>query len=235
MMKIRKLHPWKVDCQEAIKIQESLRKNLILGNTPSKVRLIAGADASYCKKNDKLYAAVITMDLPDLTVVEEASATRNATFPYIPGLLTFREAPPLLIAFKNLKKRPDAVIFDGQGIAHPRGLGLASHLGLILDVPTVGCAKKRLIGQHQGVGNKIGSYSPLKNNGEIIGAALRTKRGVKPVFVSCGHKIDLPGSIEIILKTCRGYRLPEPTRQAHLLVNRLRKEDLETTSSNPND
>ncbi len=215
-MNIRTFHPWKVSFEEAVGIQNDLRKQLILRKEFLTPELVAGADVSYSKKNARFYAVIIVFKFPELNPIEEITATRSVEFPYIPGFLSFREAPVLLEAFKKIENIPDVVIVDGQGIAHPRGLGLASHLGLILDLPTVGCAKKRLAGQYQEVADKAGSYEFLRINGKPVGAVLRTKKGVKPVFVSPGHLINLTSSIELVLKTTRGYRLPEPTRQAHI-------------------
>jgi deoxyribonuclease V len=158
-----------------------------------------------------------------LETVEEAWVTRRAQFPYVPGLLTFREAPALLAAFKRLRTRWDAAMLDGQGRAHPRGMGLAAHIGLWLDAPTVGCAKSRLIGEvFQEPGPAPGDYSALMLDGRTVGASLRTRRGVKPVYVSAGHKSNLADSIRLVLACCAGYRIPEPTRRAHALVTRLR-------------
>jgi deoxyribonuclease V len=215
-MNIRTLHPWKVSPKEGVRIQNDLRKKIILQKEFVHPRLVAGADVSYSKKSVQQWAMVIIFKYPELIPVEETAANRSVEFPYIPGLLSFREIPVILEAFRKIKNIPDVVIVDGQGIAHPRGLGLASHLGLILDLPTVGCAKKRLAGQHQEVADKAGSYRFLRINGKAVGAVLRTKKGVKPVFVSPGHRIDLTSSIELVLETTRGYRLPEPTRQAHI-------------------
>ena len=147
----------------------------------------------------------------------------KAKFPYIPGLLSFREAPILLRAFRKLKNNPDVILFDGQGIAHPRSFGLASHMGLILDKPSIGCAKSRLVGEYGSVENTAGAYSKLIYGNKIVGVVLRTKNNTKPIFVSPGHKTNLTFAIRIALKTCCGYRIPEPTRQAHLLVNKLRR------------
>lgn len=215
-MNVKNLHPWKVSYKEAVRIQNDLRKQLILRKEFVNPGLVAGADVSYSKKNSRFYAMVIVFKFPELIPIEEITATRSVEFPYIPGFLSFREAPVLLEAFKKIKNIPDVVIVDGQGIAHPRGLGLASHLGLILDLPTVGCAKNRLTGQYQEVADEAGSYEFLRINGRVMGAVLRTKKGVKPVFISPGHRIDLSSSIELVLKTTKGYRLPEPTRQAHI-------------------
>jgi deoxyribonuclease V len=162
-------------------------------------------------------------------MVDQVSVSERVTFPYIPGLLSFREGPVLLKAFEKLKSIPDVAIFDGQGIAHPRQLGLASHMGLFLAIPTIGCAKTRLVGIPQNeTGNQPGDFSHLILNDDVVGAVVRTKKNVKPVFVSQGHKIGLERTIEIIIASCKGYRLPEPTRQAHIEVNRIRQLSTET-------
>lgn len=225
-MKVRDLHGWDVTFEEARRIQENLRSQLALrnGDVSSDVHLIAGADISCARGENLFHAALIVLTLPELKIVEQVSLEERVTFPYIPGLLSFREGPVLLKAFEKLKTAPDAVVFDGQGIAHPRRLGLASHMGLFLEIPTIGCAKTKLVGtpQHD-TGNRPGEYANLILDGEVVGAVLRTKKNVKPVFVSQGHMIGLKRSIEIILSSCSGYRLPEPTRQAHIIVNRVRK------------
>lgn len=225
-MKIRNLHDWNVTYEEARKIQEDLREKLVLHDEgiPGDIRLVAGADISYAKGEDLFYAAVVLLKFPELEIVEQSSLSERVTFPYIPGLLSFREGPVLLKAFEQLKMVPDVAVFDGQGIAHPRGFGLASHMGLFLSIPTIGCAKTRLVGAPRNeTGNRPGDYTHLILNDDVVGAVLRTKRNVKPVFVSQGHRIGMERSIEIILASCRGYRLPEPTRKAHLAVNRIRE------------
>lgn len=222
-MKIRRLHSWSVDYQTARSIQDSLRDRVVLRGPGKPTRLVAGADVSYAKHDDRLYAGVVVLRLPDLELVAEAQAAGQATFPYIPGLLTFREAPVLLEAIRQLRVVPDAFMFDGQGIAHPRGMGLATHIGLFLDLPSVGCAKSRLIGEHDEVGPTQGDWSPLCHEGRTIGAVVRTRENVKPVFVSPGHRMTLAASVRLVLRTVERYRLPEPTRLAHLLVNRIRK------------
>ncbi|MGQ3683613.1 MAG: deoxyribonuclease V [Candidatus Loosdrechtia sp.] len=227
-MKFNQLHSWRVGYKKAIQIQETLKNQLLIKRKFTKIHTIAGADVSYDKKNDCFFAGVIVFKQNKyLERLEEASAVGKVCFPYIPGLLSFREAPILLKAFSKLNNNPDIILFDGQGIAHPRSFGLASHMGLILDKPSIGCAKTRLIGSHTPVENSQGTYSDLVYKNTVVGAALRTKKNTKPVFVSPGHKIDLPSAIRIVLKNCYGYRIPEPIRQAHLLVNRLRKEHIE--------
>lgn len=231
-MDVRNLHDWHVTYEEARAIQKDLRQSLILHDDgiPDDIRLIAGADISYARGDDLFFAAVVVLTFPELEVVEEASLAERVTFPYIPGLLSFREGPVLLRAFEQLRSRPDVAVFDGQGLAHPRQFGLACHMGLFLDIPTIGCAKTRLTGSadHE-PGPRSGDYAHLVLDDDVIGAVVRTKQKVKPVFVSQGHRIGLKGSIDIILSSCRGYRLPEPTRQAHLAVNRIREKALETT------
>ena len=212
-----------MDYETARQIQERLREQVVLRGPGKPIRLVAGADVSYAKHDNTLYAGVVVIRLPDLETVEEARATARSTFPYVPGLLTFREAPALLRAIRKLRVEPDAFVFDGQGIAHPRGMGLAAHVGLLLDVPSVGCAKSRLVGEHEPVGPRPGDRSALRYRGETIGAVVRTREGVKPVFVSCGHRMTLPAAVSLVLRTRDRWRLPEPTRRAHLLVTQMRK------------
>ncbi len=223
-MKIKELHPFNVTYQAALAIQASLREKLTIEDDPGlRLRLIAGADVSYARNSDLFFAAVVLHTYPEMEIVETAYAALKSVFPYIPGLLTFREGPALIAAFAKLHRAPDLVIFDGQGIAHPRGLGLASHMGLLLNVPAVGCAKSRLFGIHGPVGEGAGDNVPLTDDGRVIGAVVRTKRRIKPVFVSPGQGIGLEKSVEVVLSCCRGYRLPEPVRNAHLAVNRYRQ------------
>lgn len=227
-MRYLKLHSWNVNYKEAVKIQERLRQKIILKSSFKnlKGKLIAGADVSYDKGNDKFYAGVVVFELLTMQKIEEVTASGRVNFPYIPGLLSFRESPVLLKAFSKVKEEPDIVILDAQGIAHPRGIGLASHIGLLLNIPSIGCAKTRLIGAYNDVGEEVGCHSQLTVEGNTVGVVLRTRKNVKPVFISPGHKIDLATSINLVLKSCRGYKLPEPTRQAHNLVNKKRKEHL---------
>jgi len=223
-MKFNQLHSWRVDYKKAIQIQENLRELLTFEKYTRKIQTIAGADVSYDKHSDRFFAGVVVFKLnKQLELIEEATAVGKARFPYIPGLLSFREAPILLRAFRKLKNNPDIVLFDGQGIAHPRHFGLASHMGLILDKPSIGCAKSRLVGEYGSVENTAGAYSKLIYKNKIVGVVLRTKKNTKPIFISPGHRTNLTFAIRIVLKTCCGYRIPEPTRQAHLLVNKLRR------------
>ncbi len=223
-MKIQYLHRWDVTYQEAVMIQKELRGKLILhdGYFPERIKTIAGADISYSKQSDLFFAAVVLMEYPSLEVVEEAYFTDRAPYPYIPGLLSFREGPAVLKAFERLHNIPDVVIFDGQGIAHPQGIGLASHMGVLLDVPSIGCAKKRLVGRYDEVGPEAGDYTDLIFKDRVVGAVVRTRKKVKPVFISPGHKIGMQKAIDVVLSCSRGYRIPEPVRMAHLAVNKIR-------------
>ncbi len=223
-MKIRRLHPWDIPRPDAAALQKTLQGELILTDTEAAARIttIAGADISYARHSDLFVAAVVLLSFPDLTIRQEARAVARVSFPYLPGFLSFREGPVLLEAFAGLAAPPDLIMFDGHGIAHPRGLGLASHLGLFLDRPTIGCAKSRLVGDYREPGPEIGAAEPLVFQGRIVGTVLRTKAGVRPVFISPGHRISLEQAVAVTRRCCRGYRIPEPVRQAHLAVNRLR-------------
>jgi len=194
----------------------SLAKKVVIENGVVNPRLIAGIDISSPDARGVARGAVVVLSYPEFGIVEVKIVEDKIMFPYIPGLLSFRESPLLLAACEKLCNVPDLVLIDGQGIAHPRRFGLASHVGLFLDLPTIGCAKSILCGQHQPVGEEAGSHAELFDNGELIGAALRTKSGVKPIYVSVGHKINLASALQWVMKCCRGYRLPEPTRLAHL-------------------
>ncbi|HHT9120302.1 MAG TPA: deoxyribonuclease V [Candidatus Hypogeohydataceae bacterium YC41] len=221
-MRFRKLHPWRVSYHEAVRLQDRLRECLVLKGFKGLPRTIAGADVAYSKQTNQVYAGIVVFDFRSMEPLDKSFAVAKASFPYVPGLLSFREAPILLRAFSRLKSEPDVLLFDGQGIAHPRGFGLASHMGLLLDKPSVGCAKDVLVGEYGPVGSEAGSYSYLFYKGKRVGAAVRTRKLVKPVFVSQGHKISLSSSIKIVFSSCRGYRLPEPLRWAHNLVSQLR-------------
>ena len=220
ILKYLNLHSWEVSPQEAIKIQKDLKSNISLKKSFSKIDKIAGADVSYYQ--NKMIAGVIIFEFPNLKIIERKSFISPVNFPYIPGFLTFREGPSLLETFKKIKNEPDVILFDGQGIAHPRRMGIASHLGLFLNKPTIGCAKSRLSGEYIPVGEEKGDYALLKEGEEVLGAVLRTRRKVKPIFISPGHKIDLSNSIEIVLKCTEKYKLPVPVREAHIFVNQIR-------------
>ena len=186
-------------------------------------RLVAGADISFDRSSPELHAAVVVLDVESLEVVEIAGVRAGARFPYVPGYLSFREIPPLLEAFAKLETVPDLIVCDGQGRAHPRRFGLACHLGVLLDLPTLGCAKSRLIGDYREPGPRRGAHTQLRDGGEVIGEVVRTRSGVKPVFVSVGHRISLETARRTTLRLAARYRLPEPVRAAHREVNRLRR------------
>ncbi|CUS81503.1 Endonuclease V [Candidatus Kryptobacter tengchongensis] len=226
MANYRVLHSWDVSPEEAIKIQNEMRNLVKIENLQSQIRYIAGADISFDKGSNTVYAGIVVLKFPELVEVDRSLLITEVNFPYIPGLLSFRESPALIKAWEKIKIIPDVVIIDGQGIAHPRRFGIASHFGVLIDKPTIGCAKSLLVGKYKEPDEKAGSYSYLYDSGEIIGVALRTRDNVQPVFVSIGHKITLDESIEIIMQSIRGYRIPEPTRQAHMLVNALRRGEI---------
>ena len=215
-VKVESLHSWQVSIAQALEIQQRLAAQVSKRSEITAPRFIAGVDISTGKRGGVATAAVVVLNYPELRMVETKVAQGKLELPYIPGLLSFRESPLTLAACQKLTITPDLILVDGQGIAHPRRLGLASHLGLFLDTPTIGCAKSLLCGSHEVPGPEPGSYTEVVDRGEIIGAALRTKLGVKPVYVSIGHKVDLQTAIYWVLECCRGYRLPEPTRLAHL-------------------
>jgi deoxyribonuclease V len=215
-MKVKNLHSWQVSTAQAFDIQLRLASQVSRTNELTNSRFIAGVDISVDRVRDEARGAVVVLSYPELRLVETQVVNGKVDFPYVPGLLSFREAPLTLAAFERLETAPDLVLFDGQGIAHPRRLGLAAHLGLFLDTPSIGCAKSRLCGHHNTPGPDPGSYAELVDGGEVIGCALRTKTGTNPLYVSIGHKIDLASAINWVVRCCRGYRLPEPTRLAHL-------------------
>ncbi len=205
-------HEWNLTPEAAVALQSRLAKQVILADEPEPPRTVAGVDVSV--KNDVSRAAVAVLSFPKLEMLAYAAAERPTVFPYIPGLLSFREAPVILDALARLNAEPDLLIFDGQGVAHPRRLGIASHVGVLLDRPTVGCAKSRLCGRFREPGPKRGETAELVHRGETIGAALRTRDGVKPVFVSPGHRISMETAVARVLACGAGFRLPETTRWA---------------------
>jgi deoxyribonuclease V len=220
MRKAKLDHPWDLSPKAAIALQKELASRVVRRGKVNKIRFVAGCDVSSSLFSRRARAGVVLLSFPDLATVEEVVAEGEIAFPYVPGLLTFREGPLALRAFSKLSRRPDVVFFDGQGIAHPRRLGLASHLGLLLDLPAVGCAKSLYIGEYDEPGERRGEWSPLRDEGgETIGAALRTRDGVKPIFVSVGHRLDLAEAIRLALAVGGGCRIPEPTRRAHQLVS----------------
>lgn len=212
---------WPLDKDRTKLVQESLRKEVRITPLKSMPRNVAGVDAAFF--DDKVIGAACLFSYPALEPLEETYCIKEAGFPYIPGLLSFREGPALIAAVERLKTRPDTLIFDGQGIAHPEGLGIASYAGVLLDVPSIGCAKSRLVGTFREPGQKKGSRTVLKYNGETVGAVLRTRDNTKPLFVSPGHRIDIEDSISIVLGCTSGYRLVEPVRCADQLTKKIKK------------
>ncbi|MEN3336121.1 MAG: deoxyribonuclease [Blastocatellia bacterium] len=239
-MNYQKLHDWNLTGKAAVALQNQLREQVRIQPLESDVRLIAGCDISFNRFSDVFYAGIVVLRLPELESVASATVVTRAQFPYIPGLLSFRETPALLEAWEKLDIAPDVVMLDGQGLAHPRRFGIACHFGLLTGRPTIGCAKTVLVGKYTEPDERAGSYSLMIHKGETVGAALRTKDRVAPVYISPGHLIDLPGAIKLALGSVKGYpaeadalpskskyRIPEPTRQAHLLVNELRRNSAE--------
>jgi len=218
---MKNLHSWKVNAKEAIRIQEDLRNRVILEKTFSKVRTVGGGDVAYSKNTNVLFGAMVVLSFPKMETLDIATAEGNIFFPYIPGLLSFREGPILIQTFQKLKVKPDVMIYDGQGIAHPRGFGLASHMGLWFDLPSIGCAKTPLLDEFVSPGPSKGSFELIRREGKAVGAVLRTKEKVKPLFVSPGHRIDLLTSIQLTLETCQRFRIPEPLRLAHQLSRKI--------------
>lgn len=208
---------------EATTIQQELREKVIIQPIDHQVNVIAGADISFNKFSPWVYAGIVLMSFPDLQPLGYSLVKKEVDFPYVPGYLAFREVPALLDAWQQLPVKPDVLVVDGHGIAHPRRLGIAAHFGVVAGTTALGCAKKVLCGKYEEPGLAKGSFSPLIHKEEIIGMALRTKDKVKPVFVSPGHQIDLQGAMRIINQCIGKYRLPEPTRRAHNAVNDFRK------------
>ena len=209
---------------QAVAQQRALREQIRLRPLPHPPTLIGGTDISFNLYSNHFYAAVVVLDYRTLEVLETASAEMDVDFPYVPGLLSFREIPALLAAWKKLARKPDVVMVDGHGIAHPRRMGIATHFGLVTQVPTLGCAKKVLVGSHPEPGPEKGAATALTHQGEQVGYALRSKDRVKPVFISPGHLLDLEGALAVARHCCAKHKLPEPTRQAHLAVNSLRRK-----------
>lgn len=218
----RPLHRWNVSPKRAVAIQRALAGRVVQNGNVPRLRLAAGTDCSFSTNRNECIAAIVIWDISTRAVVEQVIVHRPVRFPYIPGLLTFREAPAILAAIRKLRCEPDVFLFDGQGYAHPRRFGLASHIGVLIDSPSLGCAKSILIGQAESLGVRRGSIAPLVHQGETIGAAVRTRDGVKPVYVSVGHRLSLDAAIDIVLACGQGFRIPEPTRRADRIVSRER-------------
>lgn len=224
-MEFQAIHSWNLAPVEAIALQKNLAKMVRLDSSgiAENYRYVASCDVSFNKGSDQLYAAIAVTDIQESKIVEEQALSGEMHFPYIPGLLSFRELPIILQGFSSLKIQPDLVICDGQGIAHPRRLGIASHLGIFLQIPTIGCAKKLLCGQHDELENYRGAASPIYHKQELIGYAVRTRENVKPVYISPGHLCDFSTAIQVILQVTSKYRLPDPIRYVHNLANAVRK------------
>ncbi len=221
-MKVSELHSLDLSPGEARRLQGELASRVVEGPPLdlSRVRYVAGADVS--TQGDMGYATVVVLSFPDLSVVEVRGYEARLTFPYVPGLLAFREIPPVVGALRKVESEVDAMLFDAHGLAHPRGMGLASHLGLFIDVPSVGCAKSRLVGEHEEPGPEKGDTADLVYRKTLVGKVVRTRSRVSPVYVSVGNGIDLASSVDLVLGCCTRYRLPETTRQTHNAANRLR-------------
>jgi deoxyribonuclease V len=224
-MRVEELHGFDLSPAEARRLQGELASRVVTGPALDlgSVRYVAGADVS--TEGERAYATVAVLDFPGLSVVEVEGFEAPLEFPYVPGLLAFREIPSVMGALRKVETAADAVVLDAQGLAHPRRMGLASHIGLFLDVPTVGCAKSRLVGEHGEPGMEKGSVADLVHRGEVVGRVVRTRERVSPVYVSVGNGIDLSSATALVLACCTRYRLPEPTRQAHKAANRLRRAE----------
>jgi deoxyribonuclease V len=221
-MHVPHLHDWPAAEAEAVALQRRLAARVEVATPLGSFALVAGCDVAYHTELPLLFAAVVVLRAADRSVVETRTVTEEVTFPYVPGLLSFREVPPLLRAFGGLRESPDVVMVDGQGVAHPRRFGLACHLGLWLDRPCLGCAKSWLVGEYAAPGPAAGAAAPLAVNGDEVGAVVRSAAGAKPVFVSPGHRIDVASAVAVVRAMLSGYRHPAPTREAHLAAGRLR-------------
>ncbi|QJW92174.1 endonuclease V [Spirosoma taeanense] len=218
------LHDWtNITPTEAVALQQQLRSQIQIQPLSQPPRTIAGCDISFNKFEETVYAGIVVLNLKTMETIEEVGVISSATFPYVPGLLSFREIPSLLEAWTKLRAEPDVVMFDGHGTAHPRRIGIASHAGLFLNRPTFGCGKSVLVGKYEEPAPERGAWSPMLHYRDVVGAALRTKNKVNPVYVSPGHLIDLEMAISLTLQCDGGYRIPEPTRRTHNLVNALRR------------
>lgn len=218
-MKIQFNHPWILSPAEAIAVQQALRPRLVLTDQLGTVQRVAGVDVGFEAAGTVTRAAIAVLSFPELDLLETAMARRPTTFPYIPGLLSFRELPAVLEALERLREPPDLLVCDGQGIAHPRQFGIACHLGLLTDLPAIGVAKTRLCGAHAEPPDQRGAWTPLWLRDKPIGAVLRTRPGVKPLYISSGHRISLLTAMDYVMRCCTRYRLPETTRHAHRLAS----------------
>jgi deoxyribonuclease V len=222
-MRLEADHPWDVDYAEARRLQSALARRVLLRDEPGPPRIVTGVDVAFDKAGGRALASAVSFTFPDLEELERADGDAGLLFPYIPGLLSFREGPAVLAALAGLHSEPDLLVFDGQGIAHPRRFGLAAHLGVVTGLPSIGAAKSRLVGEHGDLGEERGSTTPLLLDGEEVGRVVRTRAGVRPLFVSPGHRTTVTGAAELVLACCTRYRLPEPTRAADRRVSLLKK------------
>ncbi|MCK4856390.1 MAG: endonuclease V [candidate division Zixibacteria bacterium] len=222
-MRFSRLHQWTDDPREADKIQDRFRSLISLKPERTDFKLVGGADVAYSKKDNMAFATVVVLKVPEMDLVEKVRAQANVTFPFMPGYFYFREGPVLVKALARLKIVPDCFIFDAHGIGHPKGIGMASHLGLLLDMPSIGCAKKLLCGEAGELGNEVGDTTPIHNGNREVGCAVRSRQNVKPLYVSPGHKIDIETAVRTVIDLLRGYRLPEPLRLAHVMANKQRR------------
>lgn len=227
-MEVYHKHPWRISINEAREVQTKLRSHVLLNENglPLKsIQTIAAADISYSLRDKNLFAAVVIFSFPELELITAKAGKSIANFPYIPGYLSFREIPALISIFEELDENVDVILCDGHGIAHPRRFGIASHIGVILDKPSIGCAKSRLIGSYEEPPNEKGEYSNLYDGNEKIGIVLRTRNNVKPLFISPGNRLNFDDCRTIVLNCLTRYRIPEPLRFAHQYVNRIRMEN----------
>ncbi len=218
------MHDWNITPKEAIKIQNQLAQNVVFQDIPNNISTIAGFDVSYSYQNNKMIAGAVILEYPSLKEIDRYFYIKEITFPYIPGFLSFREAPAIVELINKNFINTDIFFFDGHGIAHPRGLGIASHVGVLLNISTIGCAKKKLVGDYEIPENSRGSYSNLVYKENIIGKVLRTKVHVKPIYISVGNLLILENLSQFVLNCTKKYRLPEPTRLAHLAVTDYKRE-----------
>ncbi len=222
-MKIPRVpHRWSLSPRAAVAVQRRLAARVVQAPPARELRFVAGLDAAFPPDGQQCLAAAVLLDLASLDVIEQTLAARPLRFPYVPGLLSFREAPALLAALRKLRHRPDVLMCDGQGLAHPRRFGIACHLGVVCDLPAIGCAKSRLVGDSAMPGVDKGNREPLTIGEECVGAVLRTRERTKPLFVSVGHRMDLDSACALVLAACDNHRLPEPTRLADRLVSQAR-------------
>ncbi len=218
-MKIVQRHEWPLTAEAAIDIQQALRSEVVTVDAFDSIHTVAGVDVGFEAEGSVTRAAIAVLNLKDLQLTDRAIARRPTTFPYIPGFLSFREVPAVLDALENLTVTPDLLLCDGQGIAHPRRFGIACHIGLLSNLPSIGVAKSLLVGKHAALGEERGSWQPLLHKGETIGAALRTRPGTQPVYISPGHRVSLETAIAYVMRCTTKYRLPETTRHAHKLAS----------------